>query len=100
MPLQPWRSCAEVFCILRSEYASTDKAGLFTALKVFIWGDAHAASYAEIGGQLNLTDGTVKVAVHRLRRRFREVLRAQVAQTVASPEDIDGELRHLIGVLS
>jgi hypothetical protein len=50
--------------------------------------------------QLHLTEGAVKVAVHRLRQRFREVLRAQVAQTVARPEDIDEELRHLIGVLS
>jgi len=42
----------------------------------------------------------VKVAVHRLRQRFRELLRAEVAQTVARPEEIDDELGHLIGVLS
>jgi RNA polymerase sigma-70 factor (ECF subfamily) len=89
----------QVFSILRAEYAATEKAHLFTALKVFIWGDAHSASYAEMGDQLHLTEGGVKVAVHRLRQRFREVLRAQVAQTVARPDDIDEELRHLIGVL-
>jgi len=48
---------------------------------------------------LNLTEGSVKVAVHRLRQRFRELLRAEVAHTVARPEDIDGELRHLIAVV-
>ena len=57
-------------------------------------------SYADIGRPLNLTEGAVKVAVHRLRKRFREVLRAEVAHTVARPEDIDDELRHLIAVLS
>jgi len=90
----------QVFAVLRKEYAATDKAGLFTALKVFIWGDADSASYAQIGEQHHLTEGAVKVAVHRLRQRFREVLRAQAAQTVARPEEIEEELRHLIGVLS
>jgi len=90
----------QVFSILRDEYAAADKAQLFAALKVFVWGDTGSASYAEIGQQLNLTEGTVKVAVHRLRQRFRELLRAEVAHTVARPEDIDGELRHLIAVLS
>jgi len=90
----------QVFATLRREYASADKARLFEALKAFIWGDTSSASYLEIGQQLKLTEGTVKVAVHRLRQRFRELLRAEVAHTVARPEDIDGELRHLIAVMS
>jgi RNA polymerase sigma-70 factor (ECF subfamily) len=90
----------QVFATLRQEYISADKARLFEELKVFIWGDKTSVSYAEIGRQLNLTEGNVKVAVHRLRQRFRELLRAEVAQTVARPEDIDGELRYLIAVLS
>jgi|SRR3954470_11578759 RNA polymerase sigma factor (sigma-70 family) len=88
-----------VFSILRAEYSSTGKPRIFEALKSFIWGDADPISYAEIGGPLNLTEGAVKVAVHRLRRRFREVVRAEVAHTVARPEDIDEELRYLIAVL-
>ena len=56
--------------------------------------------YAEIAGHLNLTEGSVKVAVHRLRHRFRELLRAEVAHTVARPEDVDDELRYLISVAS
>jgi len=85
--------------VLRQEFNAADKARLFEELKGFIWGDKSAASYAEIAGPLNLTGGKVKVAVHRLRQRFRELLRAEVAHTVARPEDIDGELRHLIAVL-
>jgi len=72
----------------------------FRGTEGFHLGDKSAASYAEIAGHLNLTEGTVKVAVHRLRQRFRELLRAEVAHTVARPEDIDGELRHLISVAS
>ncbi len=88
----------QVLATLRREYSATDKARLFEELKGFIWGDQSTASYAGIAGPLNLTEGTVKVAVHRLRQRFRELLRAEVAHTVARPEDIDGELRHLISV--
>jgi RNA polymerase sigma-70 factor (ECF subfamily) len=49
---------------------------------------------------LGLTEGALKVAVHRLRQRYRELLRAEVANTVARPEDVDDELRHLIAVIS
>ena len=83
---------------LRREYDEGKKTRLFDELKGFIWGEKSTASYAEIAGHLNLTEGTVKVAVHRLRQAFRERLRAEVADTVSRPEDIDGELRHLISV--
>jgi len=89
----------QVLTALRLEFNAADKARLFEELKGFIWGDKTTASYAEIAGQLNLTEGNVKVAVHRLRHRFRELLRAEVAHTVARPEDIDDELRHLIAVV-
>lgn len=87
-----------VLTALRQEFSAADKAALFEELKGFIWGDKSNASYMQIAAHLNLTEGNVKVAVHRLRRRFRELLRAEVANTVARPEDIDGELRHLISV--
>jgi len=90
----------QVLTRLRQEFKAADKARLFEELKGFIWGDKSTVSYAEIAGHLNLTEGTVKVAVHRLRQRFRELLRAEVAHTVVRPEDIDGELRHLISVAS
>ena len=89
----------QVLTALRQEFNAADKARLFGELRGFIWGDKSDASYLEIAGRLNLSEGNVKVAVHRLRQRFRELLRAEVANTVARPEGIDGELRHLISVL-
>ena len=89
-----------VLAALQQEFNGADKGRLFEELKGFIWGDKNTASYAEIAGHLNLSEGIVKVAVHRLRRRFRELLRAEVARTVARPEDVDGELRYLISVAS
>ena len=88
----------QVLASLRQEFGAADKVRLFDELKGFIWGDKNTSSYAEIAAQLNLSEGTVKVAMHRLRQRFRELLRAEVAHTIARPEDIDGELRHLITV--
>jgi len=57
-------------------------------------------TYAEAAPQLGLTEGAVKVAVHRLRSRYRELLRAEVAKTVATPSEVDEELQHLIAVLT
>ena len=90
----------QVLTALRQEFNAADKARLFEELKGSIWGDKSSASYAEIAGYLNVTEGTVKVAVHRLRQRFRELLRAEVAHTVARQEDVDDELRYLISVAS
>jgi RNA polymerase sigma factor (sigma-70 family) len=89
----------QVFSILRAEYAGSDKGQLFEALKLSVLGDAPAATHAEMARKLNLSEGAVKVARYRLRQRFREALRAQVAHTVAGPEEIDEELRYLVGTL-
>jgi RNA polymerase sigma-70 factor (ECF subfamily) len=89
----------QVLSTLRREFNAADKAQLFEELKGFIWGDKTTASYAEIAEHLKLSETNVKVAVHRLRQRFRELLRTEVAHTVSRPEDIDVELRHLISVL-
>jgi RNA polymerase sigma factor (sigma-70 family) len=91
---------ARVLSILRDEYAAVDKAELFTALKTCVWGETKSVSYSEIGKRLNLAEGAVKVAAHRLRKRFRTLLRTEIGHTVARPEDIDEELRLLIEVLS
>jgi len=63
-------------------------------------GEHGESSYADIGARLGLAEGTVKSAVHRLRRRHRELLREEIAQTVARPEEIDKEIRNLLTVLS
>jgi len=80
---------------LRMEFAEAGKEELFNELKQFLTGDEPAQTHAEIGARCGLSEGAVKVAVHRLRRRYRALLREEVAQTVAGPEDIEGELRDL-----
>jgi len=79
----------QVLARLRKEYAGPEKNALFEALKTFIWGEKSGMSYAEIGTQLKMSEGAVKVAVHRLRQRYRELLRDEVAQTVSSPDEVD-----------
>jgi len=83
---------------VENEYSDAGKRALFEALKPGLTG-ANVA-HAEIAAQLNVTDGAVKVAAHRLRQRYREVLRAEIADTVAHPDEIEDELRHLMSALS
>ncbi len=85
---------------LRESYAADCRLPVFEALKPFIWGDQAAPSYAKVAQQLGLTEGAIKVAVHRLRGRYRELLRAEIGETVATPGEVDEELQHLIAVLT
>jgi RNA polymerase sigma-70 factor (ECF subfamily) len=85
---------------LRREYEAAGKGRDFDQLKAFLTADGDAIPYAELAGKLGQSEGTLRVAVHRLRKRFREVFRLEIAQTVSRPEDIDGELRHLLAALS
>jgi RNA polymerase sigma factor (sigma-70 family) len=82
---------------LEAEYAG--QAVLFTALRPMLTGSAALPSYAEIGGSLGMEEGAVKVAVHRLRKRYAQALRTEIAETVSDPADTDAELRHLLAVL-
>ncbi len=84
---------------LRHEYATAGKADLFEALKNYIWGES-TASYAEIAAAHAMSEGAVKVAAHRMRERYRELLRAEVARTVGTAEEAEDELRYMISVLS
>ena len=79
---------------LRREYADLGKARLFSHLKPFLGGDSDTVPYREIATELDMTEGSVKVAVHRLRRRCRALLLSEIAHTVADPADVEGELRH------
>ena len=85
---------------LRIEYESAGRLREFEILKNFVWGDAPGGTYAEVGDALNMQENAVKVAVHRLRKRFREQLRTEVLRTVSSPDEVDAELRHLRALLS
>ena len=85
---------------MRERYAATDRPPVFEALKGFIWGEQTTLSYAGVTPSLGLTEGAVKLAAHRLRSRYRELLRAEIAETVATPGEVDEELQHLIAVLT
>jgi len=84
---------------LREEFEESGKQELFERLKVFVWGDRSAMAYPEMAVHLGMTEGAVKVAVHRLRQRYGELLREEIAQTVTTPVEVDEELRYLIAVI-
>jgi RNA polymerase sigma-70 factor (ECF subfamily) len=84
---------------LREAYAAAEKLNRFERLQSFLPGDQPTRSQAEIGQELGLSENAVKQEVFRLKRNFGELLRAEVADTVANPEDVDEELRYLIDVI-
>jgi len=83
---------------LREEFKS-ERTDLFEALKTTVWGEATDASYQQIGAKLGMGEGAVKVAAHRMRHRYRDLLRAEVGHTVATSDEVDEELRYLAAVL-
>ncbi len=80
---------------LRDECAADDKAALFEKLKPFLMFGKGAIPYPEAAADLGLSEGTVRVTVHRLRRRYREMLREEIAQTLSDPAAIEEELQAL-----
>ncbi|MCX5684513.1 MAG: sigma-70 family RNA polymerase sigma factor [Planctomycetota bacterium] len=88
-----------VLARLREEFAREGRESVFERLKDFLGGAAADAPYSKAAAELGMTEAAVKMAVHRLRRQYRRLLRAQIAQTVASPEEIDDEIRHLFAAL-
>jgi len=90
----------EVVGQLEAEFRARDQGKLFAALKPCLVGDRGSQPYAELAAKLGMEEGTVKVTVHRLRQRYRELLRAEIANTVASPGEVDAEMRHLFNVLA
>lgn len=83
---------------LQQDYRSSGRENLFEQLKGFLGGGDNVP-YNEIAQQLEMTEGAVKVAVHRLRQRCRQALRDEIGQTVAAPEEIDEELRQLFAAI-
>jgi len=84
---------------LRHEYLRAEKADLFEELKVFLSGSARPMPHAELAAKYEISVSAVGVAVHRLRRRYGELLRQEIARTVNDPQEVDDEIRHLITVL-
>lgn len=85
---------------LRDDYVSDGKAVLFDSLKPCLVGSRELQPYAELAAGLGMTPGAVKTAVSRLRDRYRARLKAEIAHTVASPAEVDEELRHLFRALA
>jgi RNA polymerase sigma-70 factor (ECF subfamily) len=86
----------QVLDALRDEYHAEGKGDLFEELKAVMVGQPR--TYADIAARLRRSEGAIKVAVHRLRHRYRELMRARIAETVGAGE-VEDELRHLLAVL-
>jgi RNA polymerase sigma factor (sigma-70 family) len=89
----------QVLTRLESEYQAVGNAVLFDRLKEFLVGERERPTQAEIATELGMTENAVKQAFHRLRQRYRVLLRQEIAHTVTAPGDVEDELRHLISVL-
>lgn len=85
---------------LHEEYVATGRSTLFEYLQGCLAKEESALPYVEIAARLNLTEAAVKMAIHRLRARYRELLQAEIAETVSSPEEVEEELRHLFSAFS
>jgi len=84
---------------LGDEYHVAGNVILFERLKALLTDEPGRPSQAKIAGELGMTENAVKQAFHRLRERYRQLLREEIAHTVIAPGDIEDELRHLIAVL-
>ena len=84
---------------LRNEFVQHGRPDHFERLKVFLLGQSDAP-YAALAQELNTSEGALKVAIHRLRKRYRELFRQEIADTVADPAAVESELRHLAAVLT
>src|SRR5881397_132297 len=84
---------------LKDEYCAAGNAALFDSLKALLPDEPGAPSQAEIAAQLGMTENAVRQAFYRFRQRYQSLLREEIANTVATPGDIEDELRHLIAVV-
>ena len=90
---------ARVVGRMESEQAEAGNTETFMALKEFLQGSGRGTPYAELATQLGVSENVVKVTVHRLRKRYRELLNDEIANTVSSREEIEEERRHLFDVM-
>jgi RNA polymerase sigma-70 factor (ECF subfamily) len=85
---------------LQEEFAASGKADEFNHLKSCLTSERGSVPYSELAQALGQAEGTVRVAAHRLRKRYREVFREEIAHTVADPKEVEDEIRYLMSVLS
>ncbi len=84
---------------LRDEYVDLNKAALFECLSPFLSGDQSGEGYTGVCEILQLSPEAARVAAHRMRKRYRQILREEIAQTIATPQEVDDEIRHLFAAL-
>ena len=89
----------QVLTRLGDEYRAAGNITLFERLKALLTDEPDRLSQAQIADELGMTENALKQAFHRLRERYRQLLREEIAHTVMAPGDIEDELRHLIAVL-
>ena len=89
-----------VLARLKQEYTAANKVELFAKLEPGLVEEVNPGFYADWAVALNMSEGAVRVAVHRLRRRFGELLRGEIACTVATPAEVDEEIRHLFAAIA
>lgn len=91
----------ERVCVrLGEDYAQAGRAGLFEKLQPYLAGKAQMAGYDELGRELAMSASAVAVAIHRMRRRYGELLRDEISHTVASPEEVEEEIAYLLAVVA
>ena len=90
---------AEAVAKLRAEMDISDKLGVFEELKSFLTNDAPDGEYAKVAERLGCPSQSIALRVFRMRQRYRELVRAEVAHTVSSPTEVEEEMRHLMAAL-
>lgn len=97
-----WASAVveSVLARLREDYRAAGRTDLLAQLEPSLAEEPAAGRYADWAAALGLSEGAVRVALHRLRRRFGELLREEIAQTVASPAEVEEEIRHLFATIA
>ncbi len=95
-----WTVLDRVYSRLEDEYSAAGKGEIFELLRGYLPGGESAAPYRQTALSLRMNEPAVRMAVHRLKRRFGELLRTEIADTVSSPREIDGEIRFLLAAAS
>ena len=85
---------------LQAEFAESGKGAQFERMKPLLAGDETRVPYADLASEVNTTEGALKTAIHRLRRRYRKILRDEIAQTVGHPDEVQKKIRYLVCVLT
>jgi RNA polymerase sigma factor (sigma-70 family) len=99
---QQWATALldHVLTKLREEFEAAGKNKFFEAAKIFLTGERRAGSYEDLAKELGVSEAALKMAVSRMRHRYAELLRAEVADTVSNPEEVEDEIRALFAALS